>query len=122
MKPGHLDNCHWKRTAFLVFSAFLIIGCQRSNAIPEYAEVWVDDNAREYVSPPCLSDMPNLRLRFIRRSTMGEMHATFKDPDHSKRYNPEHRCRDQGGFMDEFVIWPFPLPPSRVDSNGKWLW
>lgn len=89
-----------------------------SYTMPDNAIVFLNDQARTYIAPPCVTEHENLRV-----ATAAEAHKL--------KYNPDRECRDEGGFIQEGRTGVFllleaigllePLP-SRWNADGTWNW
>lgn len=65
-------------------------------AMPDYALVYLDDDAHTYLAPFCIEEWqtrPSETFAFLRAGTAGEAHQLDYDPDTV--------CRDTGAFTGE---------------------
>ena len=94
----------------------LFIGSSRS--APDNAIVYLDNQSHTYTAPPCIKSTTTLQV-----STIAEAR--------SLEYNPDKKCVDQSGFLQEDrsltghllealgILKPLP---SRWNADGTWNW
>lgn len=102
----------------LVFCA----SCQRSRGVTKKAQMYFDDVAKEYITPPCLASKPALQVRFVSLGTYAEVWKDYPEPTR-RGYKLEASCQHQSAddLFEPFVTWPLPLPAPRVDTvTGAW--
>jgi hypothetical protein len=101
----------------LVFAGF---GIGSSKVAPEYALVFVDASQNTYIAPPCLA-----REKWVLYPQLTIEQA------HKLKLNPEPKCRDDGGFVQEdrsltgvmFEKLGLLSPlQSRWNADGTWNW
>jgi hypothetical protein len=99
---------------------FLGFGIGSTQTVPLFAQVYLDDDTREYFAPPCLSQDSGRRLRS----------ATLRDA-RDVDYRPNADCRDEGSFVQDgrslsggFLERIGILGPlhSRWNADGSWNW
>jgi hypothetical protein len=98
-----------------VFLLFMGFGIGSTRPMPKNALVLLDDEKRQYLSPPCVADRSELRPAFA--SQAYELH-----------YAPAQRCGDfamdgrslSGSFLERVGVLS-PLP-SRWRADGSWKW
>lgn len=101
----------------LVYVGF---GIGSSEIMPQNAELYLNHSLRQYIPPPCvaLKDRAHLSL-----TTVAEAR--------SLGYQPEPKCRDEGGFTQDgrslsgrLLEWlgVFGARPARWNSDGSWNW
>lgn len=94
----------------------VIIGTQIGTSVsaPDYAVVYVDDQARTVIALPCADDWknkPNSPPAILRRTTMGEADKIG--------YSADRDCIEAGGFIEDgpnltelalnkIGLWPSP--------------
>lgn len=109
-----------KLLAVPLFLLFVGFGIGTVEGIPKHAIVLLDDQARTYISPLCVSEEEAHRFR---ESKVSEAYAL--------NYSPEPGCRDKGMFtvegrslsggLLESVGLIGPLP-NRWNADGTWNW
>lgn len=111
--------------AVLLTSAAVILlstACQRSRGVTRKAQVYFDDVAKEYITPPCLANSPELSGRFGTLGTFAEVWKDYPVPTRHG-YKLEAGCQNQSAdtIFEPFATWPLPLPEPRVDTvTGVW--
>lgn len=109
--------------AVVLLLFFLGFAIEAVETPPPNAQVWVDDGAREFISPLYLNSHPQLAQRFTRRLTYGEMRL--------ERYSPERQCNNEacwsqegrsisGGLLERLGL--LPKLRSRWNAKGTWNW
>ena len=114
------------QTSAVLFASIAAIllssACQRSRGVTGKAQVYFDDVAKEYITPPCLANIPQLSARFTTLGTFKEVRKNY--PDSTRHgYELEAACQNQSAdsMFEPFVTWPLPLPEPRVDTvTGVW--
>ena len=78
------------KVAAAVIGILLIIGLgiKSSKGMPDYAEVYVNDAAKTYLAPPCITATVGLRV-----ATAGEARRLG--------YRPDSKCRNEGSFIQD---------------------
>lgn len=112
-----------KVASFAIFLFLLGFAIGSVETPPANAEVWVDDAAREFITPPFLQSHSELVRRFNRRMTYGEARANH--------YASDRQCNNQmcwsqdgrslsGGILEGAGL--LPKLPSRWNADGSWSW
>lgn len=111
------------------FIGIMLMGSSTGYTMPNNAELMLDVQAKEYISPPCLADMDkgDVEDKILKREYVVSTSREAKDMD----YSPNKDCRDQGGFTQDGRSLPFallekvglfPKLKSRWNANGTWNW
>lgn len=102
----------------LVISLLIGFNISTMSGMPHNAILFLNDQNKTYLSPPCVQDQQNLRL------------STSEETD-KLNYSPDSTCRNQSGFtqdgrnlIGEFLekIGLFKPMQSRWNIDGTWNW
>ena len=113
------------RIACLMGSLVVLGGCSVGYSMPDNAQLLVNPQTGEYVSPPCVAREPARYRSFTLRTTLGGVRAAR---DAGQRMMPEPHCRDMifgsgtmasGGFTESGRL---RSNPSRWAPDGSWKW
>lgn len=113
----------WQLASIPLLLLFLGFGIGTVRTPPPTAPVFVDDQARQFVTPPFVRSHPELVARFQRVSTYGDARAAGMSAEKACNYA---ECWSQdgrsltGGFLESIGILP-PLR-SRWNTDGAWNW
>ena len=99
------------------FTLIAAFGITTIETAPEYALVFVNPEAEQYIAPPCLDE---------RRYDLGFDVVTTIGDARERGYAPESGCRAAAGFharprsIARDLVWP---GPSRWNQDGTmWTW
>ena len=102
----------------LLFFLFLVgLGIPSYSVMPDHALVFLDDQARTYIAPPCYYAEKMLRVATAAEARSG--------------YEPDPVCRDEDGFVEEGrsltgllleAIGVLDPLPNRWNQDGTWNW
>jgi len=105
----------------LGLGAYFLTGITTMETMPSNALLLVDDETREYFSPPCIEDVPREHVERMRAVEAVEVRFDYK---------PNVDCRDSAGFTGtetsllRKIAERFGLPKklSRWTADGDWRW
>jgi len=101
---------------FTLLAGFFIVPAR---SMPDNAVVLLDDQNHMYVSPLCGQQEDKV----YRATTAAEARQL--------KYKPDKKCRDKGGFSQEYRsltgnllvrLGMLPPVPSRWNPDGTWNW